>query len=260
MARTGVEAPGAKRFRYVDARDVVDHGRGAARADRRARHSARLDGVWISPSPRARLQATGVDAAGRKQYRYHDELPRGAGAGEVRAPARLRARAAPPSGRTTASSARSVRARVDLRARRRRHQQGVVPGRLGAARAQLADLRRHHAPEAARLRGRRRDRVSLPREEPQARAADDRERAARRGVEELLALPDGSRLFRFERDGELSNLTSAMLNDYIGEQPRRRTTRRRTSGRGAGRCSRPRSSSAAVPPRPMPRRSGRSLQ
>ena len=27
--------------------------------------------VWISPSPGARLQATGVDAAGRKQYLYH---------------------------------------------------------------------------------------------------------------------------------------------------------------------------------------------
>jgi DNA topoisomerase I len=28
-------------------------------------------GVWISPDPRAHLQATGRDAAGRKQYRYH---------------------------------------------------------------------------------------------------------------------------------------------------------------------------------------------
>src|SRR3982750_273104 len=27
--------------------------------------------VWISTDPRAHLQATGVDAAGRKQYRYH---------------------------------------------------------------------------------------------------------------------------------------------------------------------------------------------
>ena len=27
--------------------------------------------VWISPSPPANLQATGVDAAGRKQYLYH---------------------------------------------------------------------------------------------------------------------------------------------------------------------------------------------
>jgi DNA topoisomerase-1 len=29
--------------------------------------------VWISTDPRAHLQATGVDAAGRKQYRYHTE-------------------------------------------------------------------------------------------------------------------------------------------------------------------------------------------
>jgi DNA topoisomerase I len=28
--------------------------------------------VWICPSPDGHLQATGVDAAGRKQYRYHD--------------------------------------------------------------------------------------------------------------------------------------------------------------------------------------------
>jgi DNA topoisomerase-1 len=27
--------------------------------------------VWIAPSPRSKLQATGVDAAGRKQYLYH---------------------------------------------------------------------------------------------------------------------------------------------------------------------------------------------
>ncbi|XVU22255.1 DNA topoisomerase IB [Actinoplanes sp. CA-054009] len=29
--------------------------------------------VWISPDPRGHIQATGVDAAGRKQYRYHDD-------------------------------------------------------------------------------------------------------------------------------------------------------------------------------------------
>lgn len=27
--------------------------------------------VWIAPDPRAHIQATGRDAAGRKQYRYH---------------------------------------------------------------------------------------------------------------------------------------------------------------------------------------------
>ncbi|GAB2565842.1 DNA topoisomerase [Paractinoplanes abujensis] len=29
--------------------------------------------VWISTDPRGHIQATGIDAAGRKQYRYHDD-------------------------------------------------------------------------------------------------------------------------------------------------------------------------------------------
>src|SRR5688572_4618146 len=31
------------------------------------------DEVWISPYPMGHIQATGTDAAGRKQYRYHDK-------------------------------------------------------------------------------------------------------------------------------------------------------------------------------------------
>lgn len=31
------------------------------------------DEVWICPQPNGHLQATGIDAAGRKQYRYHDD-------------------------------------------------------------------------------------------------------------------------------------------------------------------------------------------
>ncbi|MBB5867350.1 DNA topoisomerase IB [Allocatelliglobosispora scoriae] len=31
------------------------------------------DKVWICPDPRGHLQAVGVDAAGRRQYRYHDQ-------------------------------------------------------------------------------------------------------------------------------------------------------------------------------------------
>src|SRR3954469_6841223 len=30
------------------------------------------DDVWICPFPMGHIQATGVDARGRKQYRYHD--------------------------------------------------------------------------------------------------------------------------------------------------------------------------------------------
>ncbi len=29
--------------------------------------------VWICPWPNGHIQATGVDAAGRRQYRYHEE-------------------------------------------------------------------------------------------------------------------------------------------------------------------------------------------
>ena len=31
------------------------------------------DDVWICSDPRGHVQATGTDAAGRKQYRYHDD-------------------------------------------------------------------------------------------------------------------------------------------------------------------------------------------
>jgi DNA topoisomerase I len=34
--------------------------------------------VWICPSPEGHIQATGRDAKGRKQYRYHARFPRGA--------------------------------------------------------------------------------------------------------------------------------------------------------------------------------------
>ena len=37
--------------------------------------------VWICPYPMGHIQATGTDAAGRKQYRYHD---RGASAATPR--------------------------------------------------------------------------------------------------------------------------------------------------------------------------------
>src|SRR6478735_4524356 len=69
--RGGWRRRGKKRFRYEDAR-------GASIAD--PEKLARIAGlvippawrdVWISPNPGAKLQATGYDAAGRKQYLYH---------------------------------------------------------------------------------------------------------------------------------------------------------------------------------------------
>ena len=62
-----------KRFRYVDAdgRRITDEDK-LARIRGLAIPPAWKD-VWIAPSTRTKLQATGIDAAGRKQYLYHPE-------------------------------------------------------------------------------------------------------------------------------------------------------------------------------------------
>ena len=49
--------------------------RGEARADRGARDPARVEGrLDLAATRRAKLQATGFDAAGRKQYLYHPDF------------------------------------------------------------------------------------------------------------------------------------------------------------------------------------------
>jgi DNA topoisomerase I len=60
-----------RRFRYLDAggREITDEAK-LARVAALAIPPAWKD-VWISPNARAKLQATGVDAAGRTQYLYH---------------------------------------------------------------------------------------------------------------------------------------------------------------------------------------------
>jgi DNA topoisomerase-1 len=60
-----------KRFRYVD-----PNGRRVSnRAELRRIHALMIPpawtGVWICPNPLGHIQATGRDARGRKQYRYH---------------------------------------------------------------------------------------------------------------------------------------------------------------------------------------------
>jgi DNA topoisomerase-1 len=72
--RIGWRREGSKgRFRYVDAdgRRITDEDK-LERIRALAIPPAWRD-VWIAPSARTKLQATGVDAAGRKQYLYHPE-------------------------------------------------------------------------------------------------------------------------------------------------------------------------------------------
>jgi DNA topoisomerase-1 len=75
MARKGgwTRAGSRRHFRYLDARGrrITDPEK-LARIEALAIPPAWKD-VWISPRPGAKLQATGTDAAGRRQYRYHDD-------------------------------------------------------------------------------------------------------------------------------------------------------------------------------------------
>ena len=79
LRRADCSGPGItrrRRGRGFEYRD--DAGRRIADADvlRRIRDLAippAWDDVWVCPYPNGHLQATGIDAAGRKQYRYHDE-------------------------------------------------------------------------------------------------------------------------------------------------------------------------------------------
>src|SRR5919201_3032864 len=62
------------RFRYVDVRgNAITNAEKLERIQSPVIPPAWRD-VWISPRPTAKLQATGVDAAGRTQYLYHPEF------------------------------------------------------------------------------------------------------------------------------------------------------------------------------------------
>jgi DNA topoisomerase I len=60
-----------RRFRYVDAAGRAITDEAALERIRALAIPPAWTDVWISPRPRAKIQATGYDAAGRKQYRYH---------------------------------------------------------------------------------------------------------------------------------------------------------------------------------------------
>ncbi|HUH15301.1 MAG TPA: hypothetical protein VML35_05405 [Gaiellaceae bacterium] len=76
MARKGGwRRAGSKgRFRYLDARGSrIDDEAKLERIDALVIPPAWKD-VWISPNAGAKLQATGVDSAGRRQYLYHPDF------------------------------------------------------------------------------------------------------------------------------------------------------------------------------------------
>jgi DNA topoisomerase I len=172
--------------------------------------------VWIASRPRSKLQATGFDKAGRKQYIYHPdyraEQDRAKYERMIRFGERLPAlRAAMVEhldndeldrDRVCAIALRLI----DLgwfRVGSDRHTR--TSGTYG-----ITTLRKRHI--SVRGNSVRLGFVGKGRTEVRTSLVDDELADA---IRELLAVPGRGRLFRYERDGELRDLTSRTLNEYV---------------------------------------------
>jgi DNA topoisomerase I len=220
MARTGGwrRAGSRGRFRYFDARgnEIKDEAK-LARIESLVIPPAWRD-VRISPSPTAKVQATGVDAAGRRQYIYHPDF---------------RAK------QEEAKFARLIgfgERLPDLRAAMVDHmdRDSLERERVSAIATRLIDLgwfrvgseryaresrtygittltKRHVRVRGNRIRvdfrGKNRTHVRTTLVDSELAEA----------IKALLAVPRGRRLFRYEWEGDLYNLTGARLNEYIDE-------------------------------------------
>jgi DNA topoisomerase I len=78
LRRARVDGPGIRRrrrgrgFSYVDAAGRPVRDAGTLERIRALAIPPAWEDVWISDDPLGHVQATGTDAAGRRQYRYHD--------------------------------------------------------------------------------------------------------------------------------------------------------------------------------------------
>jgi DNA topoisomerase I len=206
------------RFRYEDAR---------GRRIRDAETLERIEGlaippawknVWISPNSRAKLQATGEDTAGRRQYLYHPDFR---AAQELKKFDRL-----VRFGERLPDLRRQIAGHLDLDPYERDWTSAVALSfvnrawfRAGSERKRssartygVTTLRKRHATvrgDRVTFRFRGKGRVLVRSTVADAGLAD--------AVRALLDFPGGSRLFRYERNGSTALLTAPILNEYIGE-------------------------------------------
>jgi DNA topoisomerase-1 len=220
MARTGGwRRRGQKgRFRYLDARGnpITDPAK-LERIENLVIPPAWRD-VWISPRSTAKLQATGLDSAGRRQYLYHPEYR--AQQEQAKYDRLIRFAERLPSLR----EAMAEHIQLDSLERERVSAIAVRLINLGWFRVGseryakssrtygITTLTKRHVEvkrERIIFRFRGKHRVWV-----RTQLADAELAAAMR---ELLALPGGRRLFRYEWNGDLYNLTGTRLNEYVRE-------------------------------------------
>jgi DNA topoisomerase I len=217
--RGGWHRTGRKgRFRYLDSRgkQITDPMK-LARIEELVIPPAWKD-VWISPRPGAKLQATGIDRAGRRQYLYHPEY---------------RARQEQEKFDKLVRFAERL---PDLRKAMSKHIEGepLTPDWVCALALRLINLgwfrvgteryarttrtfgittlrKGHVSVRGSRItfKYRGKHRVLVRTAIVDAELAD--------AMRKLLELPGGRRLFRYETEESYCNLTGAKLNEYIEE-------------------------------------------
>ena len=205
-------------FRYVDARgnEITD--------DEKLERIRQLvippawEDVWISPRPGAKLQATGVDAAGRRQYLYHADFR--AQQEQAKFDRLIQFAERLPDLRTAMAEHMDHetldRLRVSAIATRLINRGWFRVGSERYARDArtygITTLRKGHI----RVRGNRIQFHFRTKHRAVVRTTLVDEELAD-AIGELLALPGGRRLFRYEWEGSLCSLTGARLNDYVRE-------------------------------------------
>src|SRR5438067_3432010 len=203
-------------FRYLDARgNAITDDEKLERVRARVMPPAWKD-VWISPSASAKLQATGVDAAGRRQYLSHADFRAQQEQAKFDRLIRFAERLPDLRGAMAEHMDHDVldRLRVSAIATRLINRGWFRVGSERYARESqtygITTLRKGHV----RVRGHRIAFHFRTKHRAIVRTTLVDEELAE-AVKELLALPGGSRLFRYEWESSLCNLTGARLNDYV---------------------------------------------
>ncbi|MGZ8702085.1 MAG: DNA topoisomerase IB [Gaiellaceae bacterium] len=213
----GLRREGSRgRFRYVDSR-----GNRITDDDKLERIKSLVippawKEVWIAASSSAKLQATGVDAAGRKQYLYHSNYR--AQQEQAKFDRLIQFAELLPDLRRAMVEHMDNSAldfeRVAAIATRLINQAWFRVGTERYAKESktfgITTLRKGHV----RVRGQRIAFDFRGKHKSVVRTTFvDAELAD--AIKELLALPRTGRLFRYERDGGLFALTGAKLNEYV---------------------------------------------
>ena len=215
--RGGWSRKGRKgRFRYYDSRgkQITDAAK-LARIEELVIPPAWKD-VWISPRGTAKLQATGVDRAGRRQYLYHPEYRARQEQEKFDKLVRFAERL-PDLRKAMAKDMQSEPLSPDWVSALALRLINLGWFRVGTERYArttrtfgITTLRKGHVSvRGSRItfKYRGKHRVLVRTAIVDAELAD--------AMKKLLQLPGGRRLFRYELDGSLCNLTGAHLNMYI---------------------------------------------